>query len=74
MLRVAHVWGDRLLDVRHLTGGGKLGPLSVTDDRISIDGEEISVATGKQVDVPFGATMLQLSYVEPSTRGEGDRG
>ena len=68
VLRVAHVWGDRLLDVRHLAGSGALGPLQLTHDRILIDGAEIRVGAREQVDVPFGATALRLTWVDAAPR------
>ena len=71
VLRVAHVWGDRLLDVRHLAGSGAFGPLKVTEDRIRIDGEAISLTAGKRLEVPIGATALRLSWVEPQPPARG---
>ncbi len=59
VLRVAHVWGDRLLDVRHLAGAA---------DRISLDGEVIDVVPGQRV--VRGDTAYELSWVEPTPRAK----
>jgi hypothetical protein len=55
VLRVAHVWGDRLLDVQHLADG----------DRILIDGEVVVLGSRTQGESAFGPTTLRLKPVEP---------
>ena len=64
VLRVAHVWGDRLLEVRHFAGDGAFGPLTRSKGRIRIHDEAISVPAR----LPLGETTLVLEYVEEQPR------
>lgn len=68
VLRVAHVWGDRLLDVRHLGGSGAVGPVRRAGNRILLGAEELALVPGDRLDVPAGPTTWTLSYVEPQAR------
>lgn len=57
VLRVAHVWGTRLLDVRHIAGAA---------DRVCLDGTEVDVVPGKTV--PSGDTAYVFTWVEAERR------
>lgn len=61
VLRVAHVWGDRLLDVRHFAG---------VADRIVLDGEAIDVVPNQRI--ARGDTAVVFSWVEPTPRVKGE--
>ncbi len=76
VLRVAHVWGDRLLDVRHLAGDGSFGPLTRSKGRLRMNDEAIAVVPGLATRMVLGQTALLLEYVEPPPKvvaaGEDD--
>lgn len=55
VLRVAHVWGDRLLDVRHFAGA---------TDSITLDGETVHVVPDQRV--VRGDTTYVFTWVEPT--------
>jgi TonB family protein len=74
VLRVAHVWGDRLLEVRHLTGDGTFGPLIRSKGRVRMNDEAISVAQGKATRLVLGETTLMIELVEPQPRPKADPG
>jgi len=52
VLRVAHVWGDRVLDVQLVAGG-----------RFQLDGKQVEVPAN-DADLSMGPTTLQFSRVE----------
>ncbi len=67
VLRVAHVWGDRLLEVAHLTHGA-LGPVSVREGEVRLDGAVVAVEPGRPKAVEWGGTRFLVAWAEPVAR------
>lgn len=64
ILRVEQVWGDRLLEVAHLSQGA-VGPVTVQRGQVLLDGAAISVEPGKPKDLEWGGTRFRLEWAEP---------
>jgi TonB family protein len=67
ILRVAHVWGDRLLEVAHLSNGA-LGPVTVEAGQVRLDGAAVAVEPGQPKELAWGGTRFRLEWAEPVQR------
>jgi TonB family protein len=64
ILRVQHVWGDRLLEVAHLSQGAH-GPITVQRGQVLLDGASIAVEPGQPKQLEWGGTTFRLEWAEP---------
>jgi len=64
VLRVTHVWGNRLLEVAHLSRGA-LGPVEVDGGLVRLDGAQVAVEPGQAKELEWGGTKFRLEWSEP---------